>query len=95
MPCHLILGVSDNPKALDQILTQLAENSTAGRPVPATDDIISELQREVLTEDCLCFHILSTCPSCLCTMQHRCWKEIVQFVKNRSSWIQKIRTSWS
>ncbi|KAI9570321.1 hypothetical protein HD554DRAFT_399287 [Boletus coccyginus] len=40
-----------NQEALDQILTQLAENSTAGRPVPATDDIISELQREVLTED--------------------------------------------
>ncbi|KAG8219572.1 hypothetical protein J3R82DRAFT_523 [Butyriboletus roseoflavus] len=39
-----------NQEALDQILTQLAENSTAGRPVAATEEITSNLPREVLTE---------------------------------------------
>jgi E3 ubiquitin-protein ligase RNF115/126 len=39
-----------NQEALDQILTQLADGSTGGRPVPATEDIISDLPREVLTE---------------------------------------------
>ncbi|KAH0838083.1 hypothetical protein J3R83DRAFT_6325 [Lanmaoa asiatica] len=41
---------SDDPKALDQILTQLAENSTAGRPVAATEEIVDNLPREVLTK---------------------------------------------
>lgn len=50
---------SNNSKALDQILTQLAENSTAGRPVPATTDIVDNLPREVLTEGCSWSHILS------------------------------------
>lgn len=48
----------DHPKALDQILTQLAENSTAGRPVPATEEIIANLPRDVLTEGCMCLRIL-------------------------------------
>ncbi|KAF8560103.1 hypothetical protein OG21DRAFT_1492507 [Imleria badia] len=39
-----------NQEALDQIMTQLAENSTTGRPVPATDELVSNLPREVLTE---------------------------------------------
>ncbi|KAH7910451.1 hypothetical protein BJ138DRAFT_1087664 [Hygrophoropsis aurantiaca] len=37
-----------NQEALDQVLTQLMENSTAGRPVPATEEIISNLTRDVL-----------------------------------------------
>ncbi|KAL4069850.1 hypothetical protein V8B97DRAFT_1918289 [Scleroderma yunnanense] len=39
-----------NEEALDQIMTQLMENSTAGRPVPATEDILLKLPRDVLTE---------------------------------------------
>lgn len=37
-----------NQEALDQIITQLMENSNAHRPVPATDEIITNLAREVL-----------------------------------------------
>ncbi|KAH7886051.1 hypothetical protein F5I97DRAFT_1809016 [Phlebopus sp. FC_14] len=40
-----------NQEALDQIMTQLMENSTAGRPVPATEEIIKNLHKEVLTEN--------------------------------------------
>ncbi|KAJ7170195.1 hypothetical protein C8R46DRAFT_1350073 [Mycena filopes] len=36
------------PQALDQIITQLMENSNTGRPVPATEEIIENLPREVL-----------------------------------------------
>jgi len=38
-----------NQEALDQVMTQLMENS-AGRPVPATEEIIGDLPREVLRE---------------------------------------------
>jgi len=37
-----------NQEALDQIMTQLMENSNSSRPVAATDEIISRLPREVL-----------------------------------------------
>jgi len=37
-----------NQEALDEIITQLMENSNAGRPVPATDEIIGNLPREIL-----------------------------------------------
>lgn len=37
-----------NQEALDQIITQLMENSNAGKPVPATEEIIDNLPREVL-----------------------------------------------
>jgi len=37
-----------NQEALDQIITQLMEGSNAHRPVPATDEIINNLPREVL-----------------------------------------------
>ncbi|KAH7930920.1 hypothetical protein BV22DRAFT_1053457 [Leucogyrophana mollusca] len=40
-----------NQEALDQVLTQLMENSTAGRPVPATDEIIRDLPRDILMEN--------------------------------------------
>ncbi|KAK1234880.1 hypothetical protein PQX77_001974 [Marasmius sp. AFHP31] len=40
-----------NQEALDQIITQLMENSNSSRPVPATEDVIGNLPREVLTED--------------------------------------------
>ncbi|KAK7058501.1 hypothetical protein VNI00_002135 [Paramarasmius palmivorus] len=40
-----------NQEALDQIITQLMEQSNASRPVPATEDIISNLPREVLEAD--------------------------------------------
>lgn len=38
--------------ALDQIISQLMENSDSGRPVPATDEIIENLPREVLQTGC-------------------------------------------
>jgi len=39
-----------NQEALDQIVTQLMENSNAHRPVPATEEVIKDLSREVLME---------------------------------------------
>ncbi|KAG7099722.1 hypothetical protein E1B28_001539 [Marasmius oreades] len=41
-----------NQEALDQIITQLMENSNSSRPVPATEEIVDNLPREVLTEGC-------------------------------------------
>lgn len=38
--------------ALDNIITQIMENSNAHRPVPATEEIIAKLSREVLMEGC-------------------------------------------
>lgn len=38
--------------ALDQIITQLMENSNAHRPVPATEEIMAKLPREILMEKC-------------------------------------------
>lgn len=38
--------------ALDQIITQLMENNNTGRPVPATDEIVEKLPREVLDIGC-------------------------------------------
>lgn len=40
------------PIALDEIITQLMENSNSGRPVPATDEIIAKLPRELLLLGC-------------------------------------------
>jgi len=37
-----------NQEALDQIITQIMENSNSHRPVPATDEIIGNLPRDVL-----------------------------------------------
>jgi len=37
-----------NQEALDQIITQIMENSNGTRPVPATEEIIDRLPREVL-----------------------------------------------
>ncbi|KAF8236775.1 hypothetical protein L208DRAFT_1450868 [Tricholoma matsutake] len=37
-----------NQEALDHIITQLMENSNAHRPVPATEEVITQLPREVL-----------------------------------------------
>jgi len=39
-----------NQEALDQVITQIMEHSNAHRPVPATDEIIEKLPREVLME---------------------------------------------
>ncbi|KIK68115.1 hypothetical protein GYMLUDRAFT_81566 [Collybiopsis luxurians FD-317 M1] len=39
-----------NQEALDQIISNLMENSNASRPVPATDEIMDKLPREVLEE---------------------------------------------
>ncbi|KAF8167358.1 hypothetical protein B0H34DRAFT_739978 [Crassisporium funariophilum] len=39
-----------NQEALDQIISQIMENSNAHRPVPATEEIIAKLPREVLME---------------------------------------------
>lgn len=40
-----------NQEALDQIITQMMENSNANRPVAATDEIMENLPREVLLEN--------------------------------------------
>ncbi|KAF8899073.1 hypothetical protein BD779DRAFT_1486879 [Infundibulicybe gibba] len=37
-----------NQEALDQIITQIMDNSNSNRPIPATEDIIDKLPREVL-----------------------------------------------
>ncbi|KAF8634952.1 hypothetical protein AX15_000679 [Amanita polypyramis BW_CC] len=37
-------------EALDQIITQLMESSNAHRPVPASEEVINNLQRDVLLE---------------------------------------------
>ncbi|KAI0059466.1 hypothetical protein BV25DRAFT_1840317 [Artomyces pyxidatus] len=39
-----------NQEALDQIITQLMENSNSTRPVPATEEVIEKLDRQVLEE---------------------------------------------
>ncbi|KAH9178668.1 hypothetical protein EDB89DRAFT_1927811 [Lactarius sanguifluus] len=39
-----------NQEALDQIITQIMEQGNSSRPVPATDEVMTELQREVLEE---------------------------------------------
>ncbi|KAL0576716.1 hypothetical protein V5O48_005283 [Marasmius crinis-equi] len=41
-----------NQEALDQIITQLMENSNSSRPVAATEEVINGLPREVLTQGC-------------------------------------------
>ena len=38
--------------ALDQIMTQIMENSNANRPAPASEEIMANLPREVLLENC-------------------------------------------
>jgi hypothetical protein len=38
--------------ALDQVITQIMEHSNGHRPVPATEEIIEKLPREVLMEGC-------------------------------------------
>lgn len=51
---------ADNRTALDEIITQLMENSNSNRPVPATEDIIGGLPRVTLSKGCtscrLCIH---------------------------------------
>jgi E3 ubiquitin-protein ligase RNF115/126 len=37
---------------LDQIITQMMENSNASRPVAAPEEVISKLPRAVLEEGC-------------------------------------------
>ncbi|EIN13896.1 hypothetical protein PUNSTDRAFT_58218, partial [Punctularia strigosozonata HHB-11173 SS5] len=39
-----------NQEALDQIITQMMENSNASRPVPASEEVMQKLPREVLQE---------------------------------------------
>ncbi|EGO05029.1 hypothetical protein SERLA73DRAFT_174065 [Serpula lacrymans var. lacrymans S7.3] len=39
-----------NQEALDHIISQLMENSNSGRPVPATDEIIEKLPKELLED---------------------------------------------
>ncbi|KAF9531929.1 hypothetical protein CPB83DRAFT_848048 [Crepidotus variabilis] len=39
-----------NQEALDQVITQIMENSNSHRPVPATEDVTENLPRDVLTE---------------------------------------------
>jgi len=40
-----------NQEALDQIITQIMEQGNASRPVPATEDVMQQLHREVLEEE--------------------------------------------
>ncbi|THH21223.1 hypothetical protein EW146_g286 [Bondarzewia mesenterica] len=39
-----------NQEALDQIITQIMENSNSSHPVPATEEVMSKLDRQVLEE---------------------------------------------
>jgi len=39
-----------NQEALDQIITQIMEQGNSSRPVPASEDVMTKLQREVLEE---------------------------------------------
>ncbi|KAI0003730.1 hypothetical protein BJV74DRAFT_811342 [Russula compacta] len=39
-----------NQEALDQIITQIMEQGNSSRPVPATEDVMQQLHREVLEE---------------------------------------------
>ncbi|EPT03544.1 hypothetical protein FOMPIDRAFT_1058763 [Fomitopsis schrenkii] len=39
-----------NQEALDQIITQMMENPNSGHPVPATEEVMEKLPREVLEE---------------------------------------------
>ena len=49
-------------EALDQIITQIMENSSA-HPVAATEEIIDKLPREVLEEGCAYIPLLNCLPS--------------------------------
>lgn len=49
-----LLAKTDLLSALDQIITQIMENSNAHRPVPATEELVEKLPREVLTTGCTC-----------------------------------------
>jgi len=44
------LPFPDLHSALDQIMTQIMENSNSHRPVPATEEIMQKLPRQVLEE---------------------------------------------
>jgi hypothetical protein len=60
---HILHHDSDFISALDQVITQIMEHSNAHRPVPATEEIIEKLPREVLMLGCkqpvpLCHPIL-------------------------------------
>lgn len=58
--CITLLITTFFVKALDQIISQIMENSNAHRPVPATEEIIQKLPREVLIEGCeYCAHSIA------------------------------------
>ncbi|KAG6842468.1 hypothetical protein C0991_007598 [Blastosporella zonata] len=42
-----------NQEALDQIITQLMNESNAHRPIPATEEIVSNLPQETLGSKCM------------------------------------------
>lgn len=62
--CHFLTSCP----ALDQIITQIMESTNAHRPVPATEEIIEKLPREILevgSTSILCFmraHIINFDP---------------------------------
>lgn len=45
--------------ALDEIISQIMENSNSSHPVPATEEVMEKLDRTVLEEGCMwaCFTI--------------------------------------
>lgn len=46
------MGSFDLRLALDQIITQIMENSNSHAPVPATEEIMDKLPRSILEEGC-------------------------------------------
>jgi len=54
------LPFPDLHSALDQIMAQIMENSNSHRPVPATEEIIEKLPRQVLEEASTSISILSS-----------------------------------
>lgn len=53
------MNASPSLSALDEIISQIMENSNSSHPVPATEEVMEKLDRSVLEEGCTstCFTI--------------------------------------
>ena len=76
--CRLVYPMkptcTDLLSALDNIITQLMENSNAHRPVPASEEIMDKLPREVLEDGCELAAMRAA--SIANDLQRRCWIRI-------------------
>lgn len=62
---QVCLLISYTAVALDQIITQLMNESNAHRPVPASEDIVSKLPREIIAIKCMTYIMLEAAQACL------------------------------